>query len=152
MCLSYTTPGFPGGMVKKLRSFAIRRRVSGLSNSLTSKAVRSKLFLAYRCQNTKHVQIPPSQYNTCTSTIVTIQKCTSIIVTIQNMQKNHYDNTKHVQVPLLQYQTCTSTTMTIQIMYKNHLLQYKTCTSTTITMQDMYKYHYDNTKHVQVPL
>ena len=69
--------------------------------------VTTQNMYTYHCHNTKHVQVPLSQYKICTSATVTIQ----------NMYKCHCHNTKHVHVQLSQYKTCTRATVTIQNMY-----------------------------------
>jgi hypothetical protein len=70
----------------------------------------SNFFLAYHCQNTKHVHVPLSEYKTRTRTTVTIQ----------NTYTYHCHNTKHVR--LSQYKTRTHTTVTIQnIIYLFYL-------------------------------
>jgi len=66
-----------------------------LSNSLTSKLVRSRLVSL----------VPLSKYKTCTNTTVAIQ--------LVQAPLSQYRN---VQVPLWQYKTCTTTTVTIQNM------------------------------------
>ena len=53
----------------------------------------------YRCQNTKHVQVPLSEHKTCTRTTLTVER----------MYPYHNCYTLHVRAPISEYQIVTRT-------------------------------------------